>query len=420
MVQFQREISGLLKRTVKERPLVYLSGPRQSGKSWLVNEFGHDHENNYISFDSPLVLSGVKSDPESFIKSLHPDKLSIIDEVQLAPEIFRYLKISIDENRKKGKTSNLYLLTGSANLMALPELSDALVGRMSVLTLLPRSAAEYKQTNSNFITKLFNEDLLYKKYKNYDLLDIIIHSTFPELAVNPELAKQQSLIQWYNGYLTTIIQRDAKNIADIRKPEKIIMLLSFLALRAGNLLNNSSLASEVGLIMPTYENYKRFLTNTFIIFELQSWSKPSSLNKRFTKSSKVFFNDTNLLTYLLRRDIDDIYNNDRTAMGHIFENFIATEIMKNATSLIDVNISHFRTSDNKEVDFVIEKYNGSTIGIEAKLDRTISKEDFKGLKVLKEAVGNKFLKGIVLYTGNEIIPFEKDLWAVPVCYLWEK
>jgi predicted AAA+ superfamily ATPase len=144
------------------------------------------------------------------------------------------------------------------------------------------------------------------------------------------------------------------------------------------------------------------------------------LNKRFTKSSKVFFNDTNLLAYLLRRDIYDIYRNDRTAMGHLFENFIATEIMKNATSLIDVGISHFRTSDNKEVDFVIEKYNGDTIGIEAKLDRTISKEDFKGLKVLKEAVGKKFLKGIVIYTGDDLISFGENLWAVPVCYLWER
>ena len=429
MTQFQREMSNLLKKTIKERPLVYLSGPRQAGKSWLAENFDNNKKTGYISFDSPLVLAGAKSDPESFIKSLPADKLSIIDEVQLAPEIFRYLKISIDENRKKGKAANLYLLTGSANLMALPELSDALVGRMSVLTLLPISSSEYKQTNFNFITKLFNEDLLYKKYENYDLLDIMIHSTFPELAVKPEnkkqnligeTAKHESLIQWYNGYLTTIIQRDIKNIADIRKPEKIIMLLSFLALRAGGLLNNSSLASEAGLIMPTYENYKRFLINTFIIFELQSWAKPNSLNKRFTKSPKVFFNDTNLLTYLLRRDVYDIYKNDRAAMGHIFENFIATEIMKNATSLVDVSISHFRTSDNKEVDFVVEKYNGNTIGIEAKLDRTISKEDFKGLKVLKEATGKKFLKGIVIYTGNEIIPFEKDLWAVPVCYLWEK
>jgi len=198
------------------------------------------------------------------------------------------------------------------------------------------------------------------------------------------------------------------------------MLLSFLVLRAGGLLNNSGLAQEAGLAMATYESYKSFLINTSIIFQLQPWAKPGRLNKRFIKSSKLFFNDTNLLVYLLRRDIYDIFKNDGPAAGHIFENFIATEIMKNVTSMIDVNVSHFRTSDGKEVDFVVEKPNGDTVGIEVKLDISVKQEDFKGLKVFKEALGDKFAKGIVIYTGNEILPFGDGMWAVPVCYLWSE
>jgi predicted AAA+ superfamily ATPase len=404
-----------LNKTIAESPIVYLNGPRQTGKSWLTQNLTLGQDINYITFDSPLVLASAKADPERFIKSLPTDKLSVIDEVQLAPEVFRLLKISVDQNRTKGRDSGLYLLTGSANLMALPSLSDALVGRMSVLTLLPISSGEYKQTCFNFIDRLFNENLGYRKYADYDLLDVITHSTFPGQVVSP-----RNPTRWCDDYLNTIIQRDVKSIADIRKPEKLIMLLSFLALRAGGLLNNSGLAQEAGLAMATYEGYKRFLINTFIVAEIQPWAKPGRLNKRFTKSVKLFFNDTNLLVYLLRRDIYDIFKNDEPAAGHIFENFIATEIMKNATSLIDIDVSHFRTSDGKEVDFVVEKHNGDTIGIEVKLDMTIKQEDFKGLKVLKEAVGNKFVKGVVIYTGNEIGTFGEDMWAVPVCYLWAR
>jgi predicted AAA+ superfamily ATPase len=155
-----------------------------------------------------------------------------------------------------------------------------------------------------------------------------------------------------------------------------------------------------------------------LIFQLPPWTKPNRLNKRFTRSPKLFFTDTNLLAYLLRRDLRDIYANDRITMGRLFENFIATEIMKNAVALPDIPVSHFRTSDQKEVDFVLEKTNGDTIGIEVKLDSTPDNHDFYGLRLLKEAVGDKFKRGRVLYSGNEIVPWGEDLWAVPACYMW--
>ena len=134
---------------------------------------------------------------------------------------------------------------------------------------------------------------------------------------------------------------------------------------------------------------------------------------------ELFSYDTNLLIYLLRRDLGEIYEHDRVTMGRLFENFIATEIIKNASPLIGLELSHFRTSDQKEVDFVLEKGN-KVIGIEVKLNSTPNANDFNGLKLLKEAVKDRFKLGIVIYTGTELVPFGKDLWAVPVCYLWEK
>jgi hypothetical protein len=173
------------------------------------------------------------------------------------------------------------------------------------------------------------------------------------------------------------------------------------------------------LDIKTYERYKTAALNTFILFEIPAWSKPSSINKRFTKSPKLFFTDTNMAAYLLRRDLKDIYNNDRSAMGRLFENFIATEIMKNAVSLTGLEVSHFRTSDQKEVDFVLEK-GGQVVGIEVKLNSTPSTHDFNGLRVLREATGKQFKLGIVIYTGTEVVPFGENFWAVPACYLWER
>jgi len=409
MKYFKRGLEAYLQKTIDSRPLVYLNGPRQCGKTTLAQNYKNG---NYVSFDSPINLSAAKEDPANFIQSLPQKKLNILDEVQTAPEIFPYLKMKIDERRKNGDNTGLYLLTGSANLMALPRLSEALVGRMSVLTLYPFSSCEIKSAEDNFILKFFENEFEYKSYKNYDVLGMIQNSTFPEPALNSAIDRTQ----WYSDYLNTLLQRDIRSIADIRNPSKVIMLLSVLAMRAGGLLNNNQTAQEIGLDIKTYERYKTAAINTFIIFEIPAWAKPNNINKRFTKASKLFFTDTNLAAYLLKRDINDIYANDRNVMGHLFENFIATEIIKNAFLMPNLEVSHFRTSDQKEVDFVLEK-DGKVVGIEVKLNSSPSAHDFGGLKILKEAVGKRFKRGIVIYTGKDIVPFGDDFWAVPVCFL---
>jgi len=416
MLYFQRNLTYLLQKIVSERPLVYLNGPRQCGKSTLTEYFHTDKKINYVTLDSPIKLAAAKENPEGFLKSLPIDKINVIDEIQKIPELSNYLKISIDENRLKGINNNLYLITGSANLLALPKLSKPLAGRMSVLTLLPFSSSEYKQTNVNFIEKLFDDVLEQKKYSEYDLIDTISNSTYPEIAVDKNITREK----WFDDYLNIILQRDVKDVAQIRNPEKIMGLLSVLAMRSGSLINDNAISSEIGLDAKTYNKYKSAVINTFIVFELSAWAKPNNLNKRFTKSKKLYFNDINLLMYILRRDLKEIYNNNEPVMGHLFENFAATEILKNVSSIIGARVSHFRTVDKKEVDFVVEKTNGDTLGIEVKLEKSVHASDFNNLKILASVTGGKFKKGVVLYTGRELISFANNLWAVPLNYLWEK
>jgi predicted AAA+ superfamily ATPase len=387
-----------------------------------------------MTFDSPLVLIAAKGNPGGFISSLPKENLNIIDEVQMSPEIFIELKRAVDERRINDRDRDMFLLTGSANLMALPALSDALVGRMAVLTLLPISSAEYMGESSNFIARMFEGGFRYRNFHSADLPEIMLGATFPELASKTLESKSGQLglgladsdsiadfrIKFIEDYITNILQRDIKEIADIRKPEVIINILRMVAMRTGSAVNNNAITKEVGIEYPTCLNYKKFIHNTFMTFEIDAWDRPGRINKRMTKQKKEYFYDLNILLYMLGRDLRDVFINDRILAGHVFENFVATEIMKNAQGVPGLSISHFRTSDQKEVDFVLEKRNGDTIGIEVKLSHAPDVRDFAGLKILKEAVGEKFSCGIVLHTGSEMVTFGDDMWAVPVNFLWEK
>jgi predicted AAA+ superfamily ATPase len=365
-------------------------------------------------------LSFAQSDTDAFIEQLPSDKLNVLDEVQLAPELYRRLKIAVDRKRMSARSlsgSALYVLTGSANIFAMPKLADALAGRMSILTLYPFSASEIKGTGINFIEKLWNDDLKSAKYSSAKIVDIIADSTFPELALDKK--KDRNL--WFNDYVTTILQRDVRALADIKNPENIYQLLVSFSQRAGGLLNNANVMKETGLDAKTYEKYKALCISTFLIFELPSWTKPNKLNKRFVKQKKLYFSDTNLLCYLMQRDMKEIFKSDMTVMGHIFENFIATEIVKAAKSLGSLSVSHFNPVQYQggEVDFVLENPKGEAIGIEVKLSGTVNEKDWSNMAVLDKTIGNRFKKGVIIYTGNELMQLARNIWAVPVNYLWQ-
>ena len=415
MAFVHRLLEGFMEETVKTRPIVYLNGMRQCGKSTLVQNISIEKEPHYITLDDPAVLSFAKNDPAGFIDHLPADKLNIIDEVQLASELFRYFKIAVDEMRFSGKNSSLYVLTGSANIFALPTLADALVGRMSILTLYPFSVSEVNKSGMNFVKKLFSDEITLQKYPAVNIVDIIACATFPEIALD----KTKNRFLWFNDYITTIIQRDVRTLADIKNPEKIYQLLVSFAQRAGGLLNNTNIIQETGLDAKTYEKYKALCEWTFLTFEIPSWSRPNKLDKRFIKQKKLYFSDTNLLCHLMRRDLEEINKNDKTTMGHLFENFIACEIMKAVKSLGAFSVSHFNPVQNqgKEVDFVIESPDGKTIGIEVKLDGTVNEKDWKNMAVLQETIDSRFFRGFIFYTGTDLIQVSKNIWAVPVGYL---
>jgi predicted AAA+ superfamily ATPase len=371
-----------------------------------------------MTFDSVALRAAARQDPESFVDMLPNDRLNVIDEIQRVPEIHLQLKKRVDEERLAGRGTGLFLFTGSAGLRALPELADAMVGRMAILKLYPFSAAEVNNFGVNFIEKLWDDGLLIKKYARAQVADIIKSATFPTIALNKDIDRDA----WFDRYFDTILGRDIIDYAKIRKPEIIYQLLISLAGNVGSRVNNDNIMRETGLNQGTFEKYKSLCDAAFMTFEIQPWARPNKLNKRFVKSKKIYFTDTNFLCFLIRRDISEVYEKDRTLMGHLFENFIASEIMKAASALPGkFYVSHFNPvrEDGKETDFVIEKDNGEAVAVEVKLDSTICAKDFKNLELCRNTIDDKFKKGIVLYTGEDLVPFGDRLWAVPVNYLRE-
>lgn len=413
MTHIKRHLKGKLLAALGASPVVFLNGPRQAGKSTLVKEIAKkDFPAEYVTFDSTIQIAAATSSPESYLRERKG--ALIIDEVQLVPDVFRALKTVVDELRhaQGGKLKGRFLLTGSANIMALPKLSDPLVGRMGVLTLYPVSSVEAVQGNGDFIERLFAGDFLADKGKR-KITELIRAATFPEISGVPAGERPS----WFDGYLTTILQRDVRALAEIEKLNTLPNLLRILANRAGGLVNDAEIARDAGLNPMTSRNYKTLLKMLFLTFELAPWYR--NIGKRLVKSPKGYLTDTLLLCHLLQYDLEDMEKNRPELFGHVLENFVATELLK----LISINsqkidLLHFRTGDNKEVDFVLEKLNGQLAGIEVKKRDTVEPSDFKGLQELQTLAGKDFVCGLVLYRGRDVVPFGKNLWAVPLANLW--
>lgn len=416
MPWIDRRMNIKVLEALKISPVVYLNGPRQSGKSTLAQDIiKHNYWTaEYITFDSPTQMAGATAAPEAFLSARKGNL--VIDEVQLVPELFRALKIVVDDLRMAGgaQINGKFLLTGSANVLALPKLSDPLVGRMSVLTLYPYCTAEAYGCKGDGLERLLQMDFSGMVNKVAKLTDAIQRATFPEISGK----SQQEQTLWFDGYVSTILQRDVRTLAELDKISLLPNLLRILATRAGGLINDADIAREVGLNSVTGKQYRHILKMMFLNFDVPPWYR--NVGKRLVKAPKGYLTDTLLLCYMLGYNIEDIEKNRPELFGHILENFVATELVKLLSfTKTKMQLHNFRTSDGKEVDFVLEKQDGTIFAIEVKKKESVSIDDFKGIKVLEELAKNEFIGGVVLYAGKDIVPFGKNLWAVPYSILWQ-
>jgi predicted AAA+ superfamily ATPase len=405
-VAYRRYLRPRLIEALADTPVVLIHGPRQCGKTTLALTLeGY----RYITFDDEVQLAAARSDPLGFVADL-PDRV-ILDEVQRVPELFVTLKAAVDRDRRPGR----FVLTGSANVLLAPRLSDSLAGRMEILRLHPLAWCEVANGSGDFLDALFGGEIQTGAYKRLGrvLADYIVAGGYPAALARSTSRRRRD---WYRAYTETLVQRDVQELARISRLDVIPRLLELAAGQTARLFNVSELASPFQLSRPTIRDYVTLLERIFLLEQLPPWY--SNRLSRLIKTPKLHLGDTGLAASLLGVDAAALAN-DRDLFGQLLETFVYQELRRQASWSEDaIRFYHLRDKDGYEVDVVMEREGKDVVGVEVKASATVRSRDFRALRKLKTALGERFTAGVVLYDGESAVRFADRLYAVPITALW--
>ena len=359
--------------------------------------------------DDPATLRAAKDDPTGFVEH---DGLMVIDEIQLAPELLSPIKVDVDLDPKPGR----FLLTGSSRILAMRTLPDALPGRMETIELWPFSQGELHGRPDGFVDAAFGHGPQLTRsstLRRRDCLERAATGGFPE-AVRRTARRRTA---FFDAYLTTLIERDVLELSSIERRGDLLKLLSLLAGRTASLLVPATLAGQSGIPRSTLVRYLELLSSVFLIKSIPAWS--SSQTQRAIGTPKLAFVDTGVACHLIGQDVARL-GEPGGAAGSMMENLVLMELARQLTwSRERARLYHYRTKDHLEVDAVLETPDGRVIGIEVKAGATVRTEDLAGLRGLARSLGDRFVAGFVLYTGQQSLSFGGQIKALPLDALWE-
>lgn len=381
-----REIEELLSKALNQFPVCLITGPRQAGKSTLLQHLLRKF--NYITLDDPFMRELANRDPELFL-SRNTAPL-IIDEIQYAPSLLSFIKIRVDKKRRE---YGQYVLTGSQIFQLMKGVSETLAGRIAIFNLYPLCWEEIK-TVPHHNKSMFNDIESAKQ---------TVTGFYPEFFVNKHLDKNL----WFGSYLSTYIERDVRNIQNIPDLNRFQTFIGLLATRAGQLINFSEISREVGVSQPTIKNWISILESTYIIYLLKPYH--NNRTKRLVKSPKLYFVDTGLLCYLLGIDSEERFFK-ASERGHIFENMVVMECIKRLATISKRSECYFyRTMSGLEVDLIVEQ-NGKLAAYEIKFSKTPALDSAKSLKKFKE--DHKVKISQVLSLQEKSVPLSDEIEEV--------
>lgn len=400
---YRRLLEPQIREALTDTPVVMIVGARQVGKSTLALRL----TSSAFTLDDLTTLAAAKNDPVGFVQNLPHGAL--IDEVQRAPELMLSIKASVDQDRRPGR----FILTGSANVLTLPRVADSLAGRMSLHHLWPLSQGELDGTEGNVIDLLFSDAVpAAPAAVAGDLETRVLRGGYPDVIARSERRKAA----WFEDYLRTLMERDVRDLSRISGVAELPRLLGLIAARSGNLLNASDLARDAGLNNVTFTRYLDLLRALYLVQTLPAWA--NNRGKRLIKAPKVYIGDSGLCAHLLGLSLVAVQR-DRSPFGSLLEGFVVGELSRQqGWSEVPATLYHYRTPGGQEVDAVLEARDGRVVGIEVKASATVTGKDFAGLRALQEDAGERFQRGVVLYTGQQVVPFGDRLTALPVESLW--
>ncbi|MGH8508629.1 MAG: ATP-binding protein [Gammaproteobacteria bacterium] len=337
---------------------------------------------------------------------------TILDEVQRVPEIFTSLKVAIDRRRTAGR----FILTGSANVLLVPRLAESLAGRMGLLRLHPLAQCEIDRTRPRFLDALFAGRFQtgITERLGSDLTRRIVAGGYPAALARRTATRRGA---WYRDYVETQIQRDVRDLARIHSLDALPKLLALAATHTATLINVADLSAPFELTRQTVHDYVTLLERVFLLERLPAWH--TNRLSRMVKRPKLHMGDTGVACALLGIDAAAL-DKDRMMFGSMLETFVFQELRRQASwRPVPIDFFHFRDRDDFEVDVVLEPGQQAVAGVEVKAAASVTEGDLRGLRKLRDAAGNRFAAGVVLYDGSATIPFGGHLYAVPLRALWE-
>lgn len=400
-----------VREALEDTRIVVLQGARQVGKSTIAAQLSRERDGYMVTLDDVAVREFAAADPVGFV-SQYPDGLLVIDEVQRAPELVIALKAAVDRDRRPGR----FLVTGSANLLDLAATHESLAGRAENLVLHSFSQGELESHRGTFIDVAFDgtRPLAYRSESSRrDYLERVCAGGYPEAIARSSARRRED---WYRGYLSQILNRDAADVSGLQRLADLPRLLRLIAARSGSTMVWSSLATDAGIPRRTLDPYVRLLETLFLIHTLPAWS--TNLTSREVKQPKLFPLDTGLAVGMLGLTPDALAPT-HPAVGGLLECFVVGELRRQSGwSEQRVDLHHFRDSRGNEVDVVLETPDGRVVGIEVKAAATVQRKDLSGLALLRDRLGDRFVAGYVLHAGEAASALGDRITALPVDALW--
>ena len=365
-----RLLGSKISAVAEKMPIIAVTGPRQSGKSTLIQQLFPNH--TYLNLEDIELRKFALSDPKGFL--LNAGQKAIIDEVQYAPELLSYIQVITDREKIAGQ----FIISGSQNLLLMQSIAQSLAGRVAIFNLLPFSLEEIYQTH--FASPTYEDYILKGFYPRIYDLDL-----------NPTT--------WLQDYLKTYVERDVRQILNVGDLGTFRQFLEICAGRIGQLVNFSEIGNMIGVSYQTINKWLNVLETSFIVYTLRPYHQ--NFNKRIVKSPKLYFYDTGLACALLNlRNVEDL--NRHFAKGALFENLIINEILKNQ---LNRNLSpknyFWNVSGSHEIDLLLDQ-GGRLLPIEIKSSRTIGNHFFDGLKYFQTLSGALPTESYLVYGGNEV------------------
>ncbi|MFT4036349.1 MAG: ATP-binding protein [Patulibacter sp.] len=412
MPAIPRKIAQRVVDALDDTRVVVILGPRQAGKTTLVRSLAPTHgARTYVTLDDHPTRTLAQSDPDGFIANL---ALPVaIDEVQRAPSILLSIKARVDRAPDPGA----FLLTGSANLLASGVVADALPGRAEYIRLWPFAQGELSGQQTTLIDRLVDGEpprLTEQPIGLAAYAELVVRGGFPDVQARSASRR----VDYFASYLATRLGIDLADVAGDRVSAATARrLFRLLAARSGELANYANLASAAQISAPTARRYVELLEELFLVQVARPWG--ANLGNREIRSPKLLVSDSGLLAATVGADAARIASDGGLA-GRLVETFAYNEVVRLCgwSAVRVAEVGFFRDRDGREVDIVVELLDGRIIAFEVKAAATLGRSDGRGLRYLRDRLGERFVAGAVLHAGATTLPISDRIWALPLSALW--